>query len=56
MDEVFSELSVEPLGAASLAQVHRGRLCKDGTEVAVKIQHPDVGKNGYTDLDTIDVS
>lgn len=56
VNEVFSELTPKPLGAASLAQVHRARLRKDGREVAVKIQHPDVRKNGYTDLETIDVS
>jgi predicted unusual protein kinase regulating ubiquinone biosynthesis (AarF/ABC1/UbiB family) len=39
--EVFAELDTEPLGAGSLAQVHRGRL-KDGREVAVKILYPHV--------------
>ena len=55
VDEVFSDLSPEPLGAASLAQVHRAKLRQDGRPVAIKIQHPDVKKNGYTDMDTIDV-
>ena len=55
VDEIFSELDEEPLGAASLAQCHRGVL-EDGRVVAVKIQHPDVGKNAYTDMDTMDVS
>ena len=55
MDEVFSELSPEPLGAASLAQCHRGVLRDGGEVVAVKIQHPDVQTNGYTDMDTIQV-
>ncbi len=54
-EEVFAELSEEPLGAASLAQCHRGVL-KDGRVVAVKIQHPDVLANAYTDMDTMDVS
>ena len=55
VDEVFSELSPEPLGAASLAQCHRGVL-RDGEKVvAVKIQHPDVHTNAYTDLETIQV-
>ena len=49
------ELSEKPLGAASLAQCHRGVL-QDGRVVAVKIQHPDVRKNGYTDMNVIDVS
>jgi predicted unusual protein kinase regulating ubiquinone biosynthesis (AarF/ABC1/UbiB family) len=32
-----------PLAAASIGQVHRGRL-SDGTEVAVKVRHPDIEK------------
>ena len=56
VSEIFSEISPEPLGAASLAQVHRATLRRDGSQVAVKVQHPDVRKNGYTDMDTIDVS
>ena len=55
MDEVFSELSPEPLGAASLAQCHKGVLRDGGKVVAVKIQHPDVHTNAYTDMDTIQV-
>ena len=55
VDEVFSELSAEPLGAASLAQCHRGVLKKGGQVVAVKIQHPDVHTNAYTDMDSIQV-
>ena len=55
VEEVFSELSARPLGAASLAQCHRGVLVSDGRTVAVKIQHPDVGRNAYTDMNTMDV-
>ena len=55
MENVFSELDDKPLGAASLAQCHRGVL-KDGRVVAVKIQHPHVKKNAYTDMTTVDVS
>merc|ERR1719210_1320525 len=39
LEDVFSELSDEPVAAASLAQVYRGRLL-NGTEVAVKVQRP----------------
>ena len=41
--EDFESFSREPLGAASLAQVHTARLRSDGPEardVAVKVQHP----------------
>jgi ubiquinone biosynthesis protein len=41
VDEAFAELSKEPIAAASVAQVHVGRLL-DGTKVAVKILRPDV--------------
>lgn len=39
IDELFSEFSEEPLGSASIAQVH-GATLRDGTKVAVKIQRP----------------
>uniref|UniRef100_A0A7S4T5K4 ABC1 atypical kinase-like domain-containing protein n=1 Tax=Alexandrium monilatum TaxID=311494 RepID=A0A7S4T5K4_9DINO len=38
---VFSEFEKEAIAAASIGQVHLGRLL-DGTEVAVKVQYPDV--------------
>jgi ubiquinone biosynthesis protein len=41
IDDVFAELADEPVAAASLAQVHFGRL-HDGTEVAVKVQVPGI--------------
>jgi predicted unusual protein kinase regulating ubiquinone biosynthesis (AarF/ABC1/UbiB family) len=39
VDELFAELEPEAFAAASIGQVHRGRL-RDGREVAVKIQYP----------------
>ncbi len=39
--EVFAEIDPEPLGAASIAQVHKARL-HDGTLVAVKVRRPGV--------------
>lgn len=52
MDECFAQLDPIPIAAASLAQVHRGRL-HDGSEVAVKIQYPDIDRIIAADLDTI---
>lgn len=37
---IFSELSRDPIAAASLGQVYRGRLRRTGEEVAVKVQRP----------------
>lgn len=47
--EVFESIEPKPLGAASLAQVHRATL-KDGTVVAVKVQHRSVKNNSYVDI------
>lgn len=41
IEEVFSDFSAEPVAAASLAQVYRARLLRNGEEVAVKVQRPD---------------
>ncbi|GAA6620299.1 ABC1 kinase family protein [Scytonema sp. NUACC26] len=41
IDEIFSELSPNPVAAASLGQVYRGRLIT-GEEVAVKVQRPNL--------------
>lgn len=37
MDSVFASIEEKALAAASVGQVHRGRL-RDGTAVAVKVQ------------------
>ncbi len=39
LPQLFSTFEPEPLGAASIAQVHRARL-PDGRAVAVKVQYP----------------
>ncbi|MGJ5674208.1 MAG: ABC1 kinase family protein [Nostochopsis sp.] len=39
VEEIYSELSPNPVAAASLGQVYRGRL-HSGEEVAVKVQRP----------------
>lgn len=40
-EQLFKTIEKKPVAAASLAQVHRAYL-KDGTEVAVKIQRPNI--------------
>ncbi|HYV58239.1 MAG TPA: ABC1 kinase family protein [Candidatus Nitrosopolaris sp.] len=49
LDDVFAALDPVPLASASLAQVHRGRL-RDGREVAVKIQYPEIADLVAIDL------
>ena len=44
----------EPLGAASLAQVHRATL-RDGSVVAVKVQHVHVKEHTFVDMKTMEV-
>ncbi|TAE58434.1 MAG: AarF/ABC1/UbiB kinase family protein [Nostocales cyanobacterium] len=41
IDEIYSELSPQPIAAASLGQVYKGRLIT-GEEVAVKVQRPNL--------------
>ncbi|RCI12759.1 hypothetical protein L249_1044 [Ophiocordyceps polyrhachis-furcata BCC 54312] len=40
--DYFSEFDPEPIGAASLAQVHLATIKDSGKRVAVKVQHPDL--------------
>ncbi|KAG0368426.1 ABC1 family-domain-containing protein [Gamsiella multidivaricata] len=53
LSEVFSSFDLNPIGVASLAQVHRAVL-KDGREVAVKIQHPALNEFSEIDMKTIE--
>ena len=50
---IFSEFDADPLGSASLAQVHRARL-PSGEEVAVKVQHKYVKRHSLVDIWTCD--
>ncbi|XP_056409262.1 aarF domain-containing protein kinase 1 isoform X3 [Hyla sarda] len=47
--ELFVQFDETPLGAASLAQVHRAVL-RDGRMVAVKVQHPKVRNQSSRDM------
>jgi len=46
---LFADFDPTPLGAASVAQVHRARL-PDGSEVAVKVQYPWLERSLAADL------
>jgi predicted unusual protein kinase regulating ubiquinone biosynthesis (AarF/ABC1/UbiB family) len=48
-EEIFSSFDREPIAAASLGQVHSARM-KDGRQVAVKVQYPDIEKIIETDI------
>ena len=50
-DDVFSDFS-EPVAAASIAQVHRGKLKDTGQSVAVKVLRPEIERAFQKDLDT----
>ncbi len=49
-EEIYSELSPEPIAAASLGQVYKGKLKSTGEEVAVKVQRPDLREGITIDL------
>ncbi|XP_020571323.1 uncharacterized aarF domain-containing protein kinase At1g71810, chloroplastic [Phalaenopsis equestris] len=42
IDVLFSEISPEPVAAASLGQVYQARLCSSGKIIAIKVQRPGV--------------
>jgi aarF domain-containing kinase len=47
-EDLFDEFSAEPIASASLAQVHTAFL--GGRKVAVKVQHPSVGRTAFGDI------
>lgn len=51
-DQVFRSIDPQPLGVASIGQAHRAVLL-DGTEVAVKVQHPDAEAFFRWDIKTL---
>ena len=48
-DQIYAELSAEPIAAASLGQVYKGKL-KSGETVAVKVQRPGLAQSITLDL------
>lgn len=54
-DHMFSEWEDEPIGAASIGQVHRARLRESGLEVAVKVQYPGIEQKFRSDIDTVEM-
>ncbi len=51
-EEVFTEWSENPIGVASIGQVHKARLRSTGQEVAVKIMMPGIESLFRNDLTT----
>lgn len=52
LHDLFTEFQEEPLGSASIGQVHYGVL-HSGEKVAVKVQRPDIEKTMRTDLEIL---
>jgi aarF domain-containing kinase len=50
ISDYFSEFAHEPIGAASLAQVHLATIKETGQKVAVKVQHPALAEWANLDL------
>jgi predicted unusual protein kinase regulating ubiquinone biosynthesis (AarF/ABC1/UbiB family) len=48
----FEKFDVRPIAAASIGQVHRGRL-RDGREMAIKVQYPGVARSIDSDVSNV---
>ncbi|KAI0051236.1 ABC1-domain-containing protein [Auriscalpium vulgare] len=56
LSELFDDFNPEPIGVASLAQVHVGRHRESGKTVAVKIQHPHLSEFVEIDMEMVEVT
>ncbi|KAF8630641.1 hypothetical protein AX15_002792 [Amanita polypyramis BW_CC] len=56
VSEIFEEVDQRPIGVASLAQVHVGRLKDSGRLVAVKLQHPHLAEFCDIDMKMVEVT
>ncbi|OBZ67025.1 ABC1 family protein MCP2 [Grifola frondosa] len=56
ISEYFDEFDPYPIGVASLAQVHVGRMKGSGELVAVKLQHPHLQEFCDIDMEMVEVS
>ncbi|HEX8281679.1 MAG TPA: AarF/ABC1/UbiB kinase family protein [Chthoniobacterales bacterium] len=53
ISKAFSEFDSTPMAAASLGQVHKARL-RNGRQVAVKVQRPEIRERMVQDLDALE--
>ncbi|MEP6822723.1 MAG: AarF/ABC1/UbiB kinase family protein [Chthoniobacterales bacterium] len=53
LSKAFAEFESTPIAAASLGQVHRARL-RNGRQVAVKVQRPNIRERMTEDLDALE--
>ena len=54
LSKYFSKIDEEPIGSASLAQVHTAVLAHSGQKVAVKVQHRKVFESALRDVEIMD--
>ncbi|PFH51495.1 hypothetical protein AMATHDRAFT_142374 [Amanita thiersii Skay4041] len=54
--DMFAYFDTEPIGIASLAQVHVGHLKDSGRKVAVKVQHPHLAEFCDIDIEMVEVT
>ena len=50
IEDIFSEFEPEPIGCASIGQVHRARLKSNGQRIVVKVQNPEAERTFRGDV------